>query len=58
MAIVGWIRGYKTQGTARSIIQIDLETLRQKLVKRFVRTESLLENELNNVYVLVKVSWS
>jgi hypothetical protein len=31
MAIVGWIRGYKTQGTSRSIIQIDLDTLINKI---------------------------
>lgn len=39
MAIVGWIRGYKTQGTSRSIIQIDLETLLKKITQRFIQPE-------------------
>lgn len=36
MAMVGWIRGYKTQGSARAVIEVPLDELYQRLVKRFL----------------------
>jgi len=35
MAIVGYIRGYKTQGTARGVVQIETADLTTKIVDRF-----------------------
>lgn len=34
--MVGWIRGYKTQGSARAVIEVPLKDLYQKLIKRFL----------------------
>lgn len=37
MAFVGWIRGFKTQGTARATIQIDIKELHKKIDGRFIK---------------------
>jgi len=36
MAFVGWIRGYKTQGTNRAVIQISKNDLMKQVAQRFI----------------------
>jgi hypothetical protein len=36
MAFVGWIRGYKTQGSSRAVVEVPLDDLYGKFVKRFL----------------------
>lgn len=43
MAIVGWIRGYKTQGASRALLQIELDDLYKRLETRFLNFSANIE---------------